>query len=214
MVRGGRRRRRSPHQVRGDRLNLVLGHQRRGHHLRGAHRRRRGGGGRGRGGRRIRCETGLCSPALVRRMHRKENLSGYRGLRVSTCRRRKLAFVFSSPDRRATVVCRKRVENRIPSRAHSTSATQKLIVTHTNTNDLATCHLCLASSVCLPICLSAGVVAPVLPTETTMEGLTNGLVYSFQVVAVNAFGNSARSLPSNKVGVTGQGWRGRGGVRA
>jgi len=40
----------------------------------------------------------------------------------------------------------------------------------------------------------------VLPTQTTMTGLTNGLVYSFQVVAANAFGSSARSLPSNKVG--------------
>lgn len=36
-------------------------------------------------------------------------------------------------------------------------------------------------------------------TETTVTGLTNGLVYSFQVIAVNAFGSSARSLPSNKV---------------
>lgn len=36
-----------------------------------------------------------------------------------------------------------------------------------------------------------------------MEGLTNGLVYSFQVVAANAFGSSARSLPSNKVGAAG-----------
>lgn len=43
-----------------------------------------------------------------------------------------------------------------------------------------------------------------------MEGLTNGLVYSFQVVAVNAFGNSARSLPSNKVG-GGDGTEGRVG---
>ncbi|CAN0068374.1 unnamed protein product, partial [Ectocarpus sp. 12 AP-2014] len=39
----------------------------------------------------------------------------------------------------------------------------------------------------------------VLPTEATVEGLTNGLVYSFQVVAANAFGYSTRSLPSNKV---------------
>ena len=38
------------------------------------------------------------------------------------------------------------------------------------------------------------------PTEANVPGLTNGLVYSFQVVALNAFGYSARSLPSNKVG--------------
>lgn len=37
------------------------------------------------------------------------------------------------------------------------------------------------------------------PTETTFTGLTNGLVYSFLVVAVNAFGHSPRSLPSDKV---------------
>ena len=37
------------------------------------------------------------------------------------------------------------------------------------------------------------------PTEATVTGLTNGLIYSFQVVAVNAFGHSTRSLPSNKV---------------
>ena len=37
-------------------------------------------------------------------------------------------------------------------------------------------------------------------TEANVKGLTNGLVYSFQVVASNAFGYSARSLPSNKVG--------------
>lgn len=37
------------------------------------------------------------------------------------------------------------------------------------------------------------------PTKTTFTGLTNGLVYSFQVVAVNAFGHSPRSLPSDKV---------------
>lgn len=39
----------------------------------------------------------------------------------------------------------------------------------------------------------------VLPTEATVTGLTNGLVYSFQVVATNAFGSSTLSLPSNKV---------------
>lgn len=43
------------------------------------------------------------------------------------------------------------------------------------------------------------------PTEANVPGLTNGLVYSFQVVAQNAFGYSARSLPSNKVGVSGNG---------
>lgn len=37
------------------------------------------------------------------------------------------------------------------------------------------------------------------PTEATVTGLTNGLVYSFRVVAANAFGYSAQSLPSNKV---------------
>lgn len=45
----------------------------------------------------------------------------------------------------------------------------------------------------------AGAAVGVLPTEATVEGLTNGLVYSFQVVAANAFGYSAQSLPSNKV---------------
>lgn len=48
-----------------------------------------------------------------------------------------------------------------------------------------------------------------LPTEATVVGLTNGLVYSFQVVAANAFGYSTRSLPSNKVWM---GWDGRDGL--
>lgn len=53
-----------------------------------------------------------------------------------------------------------------------------------------------------------GLVEGVLPTETTVTGLTNGLVYSFQVVATNAFGSSTLSLPSNKVRVDGEvvGW--------
>lgn len=37
-------------------------------------------------------------------------------------------------------------------------------------------------------------------TEATVTGLTNGFVYSFQVVAENHFGYSPTSLPSNKVG--------------
>ncbi|CAN0264781.1 unnamed protein product, partial [Hapterophycus canaliculatus] len=42
-------------------------------------------------------------------------------------------------------------------------------------------------------------ITQVYPTTTTVTGLTNGLVYSFQVVATNAFGSSTLSLPSNKV---------------
>ncbi|CAN0236695.1 unnamed protein product, partial [Discosporangium mesarthrocarpum] len=44
----------------------------------------------------------------------------------------------------------------------------------------------------------AGVGEPP-PTDVVVTGLTNGLVYSFQVVVVNPFGYGPHSLPSNKV---------------
>jgi hypothetical protein len=40
------------------------------------------------------------------------------------------------------------------------------------------------------------------PTQATVYGLTNGLVYTFIVVAQNAFGSGEQSLRSNEVQYT------------
>lgn len=145
---------------------------------------------------------------------------------LCVCNRRKLPFVFSITRswgyngvtglgtrvgvRVGVAECRGETRRRCSSRASQSAAplkapaTPMLMMPHhyyTNVTSISTVRLfgisyTAAVVFCHPC---AVVVGGVLPTETTMEGLTNGLVYSFQVVAVNAFGNSARSLPSNKV---------------